>query len=108
MDGIVRDWNSRKGYGWIQPLIGRPDETADVFCHISQLRRGRGEDPIPPPIGARVRFSLCQGSKGLQAAGVSIVEEQPRSFKLNDTHHQHPETRRDNYEFNTSEREKKA
>ena len=68
MTGIVRSYNDRRGYGYIQPLIGRPDTTPDVFFHISSVRGG-----IAPPKGAEVRFLLVRGERGPQAADIELM-----------------------------------
>ena len=47
----------------------------NIFVHISQVRRRRGEEPMPLPEGARVSFKIVNSPKGPQAADVEIVEE---------------------------------
>jgi hypothetical protein len=37
MTEIVKSYNTEKGYGFIQPLIGKPNETSKVFFHISSV-----------------------------------------------------------------------
>jgi cold shock CspA family protein len=69
MTGIVKKFFEKAGYGFIQPLIGKPDTTPEVFFHVSSVR-GR----IAPPIGAEVRFKLVRGEHGPQAANVELLE----------------------------------
>lgn len=38
MTGIVKSFNDAKGYGFILPLVGKPDDAEWVFFHMSQLR----------------------------------------------------------------------
>jgi CspA family cold shock protein len=73
MNGIIRRFNHARGYGFIEPLVGKPGQVADVFFHASAIRiEGRGRPSVP--IGAEVRFKLVRGSKGPQAADVELVE----------------------------------
>lgn len=62
-----------RGYGFITPLIGKPDTVERVFFHISAMRSGGPGRPGAPPVGAEVRFRLVRGVKG-QAADVELVE----------------------------------
>lgn len=72
MNGLVVSYNDRKGYGFIAPLIGKPDSTPEVFFHVSAIRREQGLRPCIPN-GAEVRFELVRGAKGPQAANVELV-----------------------------------
>ncbi|MFB3778809.1 MAG: cold-shock protein [Bryobacteraceae bacterium] len=66
MDGIVRRFDSRRGFGWITPLIGSPDSTTDVWFHISAVRNAE-----ILPGGCRVSFKIVDAPGGrVQAASV--------------------------------------
>jgi cold shock CspA family protein len=69
MDGIVRSFSAARGYGFLQPLIGKPD-VEWIYFHVSSLKFGSRALPV----GARVRFVLCDGSRGRpQAADVELI-----------------------------------
>ena len=63
--GTVKWFNGGKGYGFIER-----EEGDDVFVHFSAIL-GEGYRNLDE--GQRVEFSIEQGPKGLQAAGVTIV-----------------------------------
>lgn len=65
MHGIIKSFNAHRGYGFIEPLIGKPGARM-VFFHVSTLRGHTA------PIGTRVSFSLVDGPKGPQAADVEL------------------------------------
>jgi cold shock CspA family protein len=70
MNGIVKSFTTARGFGFIQPLVGKPDETDNVYFHISACRFGAA-----PPVGAEVRFKIVRGSGGrTQAADVEALE----------------------------------
>ena len=68
MNGIVRRYDHKRGFGFIKPLIGKPDTTADVYFHASALMYGQGV-----PEGAEVRFDLVRSETGPQAANVELL-----------------------------------
>jgi cold shock CspA family protein len=68
MNGIVRRFSLEDKYGFIQPLIGKPDTTPDIFFHLSACRFGAA-----PPVGAEVRFKVVRGEKGIQCADIELV-----------------------------------
>jgi cold shock CspA family protein len=70
MDGIVRSYDYRKGFGFITPLVGQPGTVADVFFHISTVKDG-----LALPAGARVSFLVVRGLKGAQACDVRVKQE---------------------------------
>lgn len=76
MNGIVKSFTTARGFGFIQPLVGKPDETDNVYFHISACRFGAA-----PPVGAEVRFKLVRGGGGgrTQAGDVELVEIASRS-----------------------------
>lgn len=61
--GVVKRFNSGKGYGFIAPDEGGED----VFVHFSAIQ-SEGFRTLKE--GQRVRFEVVQGPKGLQAARV--------------------------------------
>jgi CspA family cold shock protein len=63
--GIVKWFNSTKGYGFIQRDAG-----GDVFVHFSAIE-GEGYRSLDE--GQRVEFSVEEGPKGLQAVRVRAV-----------------------------------
>lgn len=64
--GVVKWFNSAKGYGF----IGR-EEGDDVFVHFSAIDQ-EGYKSLNE--GDKVVFNVTQGPKGLQAADVKVVE----------------------------------
>ncbi len=60
--GVVKWFNTVKGYGFLQQPNG-----PDVFVHYSAIR-GDGFKNLEE--GMRVEFSIVEGPKGLQAADV--------------------------------------
>lgn len=63
--GVVKWFNSKKGYGFITDEEGK-----DVFVHYSKIS-GDGYKTLDE--GQNVMFDLEDGEKGKQAANVSIV-----------------------------------
>ncbi len=62
--GIVKWFNSNKGYGFITR-----DQGGDVFVHYSSIR-GDGYRSLEE--GNKVEFIVTQGNKGLQAEDVIV------------------------------------
>jgi CspA family cold shock protein len=62
LTGVVKWFNSQKGYGFIQPETG-----PDVFVHYSAIV-GEGYRNLEE--GERVEFSITEGPKGPQASEV--------------------------------------
>lgn len=69
MNGLVERSINKAGYCLIKPLVGKPEEAHLIFCHISATK-----ERCLPPTGAEVRFILCRGPRGVQAANVEVVE----------------------------------
>lgn len=65
--GIVKWFDSGKGYGFIQR-----DDGADVFIHYKNIQ-GDGYRTLKQ--GDRVEFSLKDGPKGLQAEEVEAISD---------------------------------
>ena len=62
LTGVVKWFNSQKGYGFIQPETG-----PDVFVHYSAIV-GEGYRNLEE--GEQVEFSITEGPKGPQASEV--------------------------------------
>ena len=65
-EGIVKWFNSEKGFGFITP----EDGSADVFVHYSEIQSG-GFRTLEE--NQRVSFEIGQGNKGPQATGVTLI-----------------------------------
>lgn len=65
--GIVKWFNSAKGYGF----ISRNSNKGDVFVHFKAII-GEGYKSLNE--GDLVEFNVEEGKKGLQAADVSILK----------------------------------
>ena len=76
VDGTVKWFNNRKGYGFITP-----DESAgldsDVFVHYSNIQ---GEEAEFKSLneGDKVAFEIEETPKGPQAVTVTVTEAAPR------------------------------
>ena len=65
--GVVKWFDNRKGYGFIQ----RDGEGDDVFVHFREIQ-GEGFKTLFE--GQKVEFGLIQREKGFAAESVSTVE----------------------------------
>ncbi len=65
--GAVKWFNDAKGFGFITQDGGGPD----VFCHYSAIKSD-GFKTLPE--GAKVKFDVTQGQKGLAAANVELLK----------------------------------
>jgi len=73
--GIVKWFNSRKGYGFITS-----EEGGDVFVHFSALKGDKDEYKSLNE-NDKVEFDIVQGQKGPQASNVVIIKKAPRQYK---------------------------
>ena len=64
--GVVKWFNSEKGYGF----IAQQDGGADVFVHFRAIV---SEGFRSLNAGDRVSFTVSQGARGPQAANVSVI-----------------------------------
>ena len=64
--GIVKWFNSEKGYGFIEPSDG----SADLFAHYSAIN-SNGFRVLEE--GDSVSFDAEEGPKGLQAANITVL-----------------------------------
>ena len=65
--GIVKWFNSPKGYGFISP----EDGSEDVFAHYRNIV-GSGHRNLEE--NQRVEFSIEQGDKGLMATNIKVID----------------------------------
>lgn len=65
--GIVKWFDERKNYGFIQPEVGKKD----IFFHKSDLNTL--EKTIEE--GTRVEFDVVQSSKGQEAKNIEVLDE---------------------------------
>lgn len=69
--GTVKWFNAARGYGFV-----RSDDGAELFVHYSAIEMP-GYKQLEQ--GASVSFERVQGTKGLQAINVQIVEDKKDS-----------------------------
>ncbi|MCD6512676.1 MAG: cold shock domain-containing protein [Thermoplasmata archaeon] len=66
MEGTVKKWINRKGYGFIGV-----DGEKDVFVHYSDVKK---DGFVSLEIGQKVKFDLVDTDKGPRAKNVEPVE----------------------------------
>ncbi len=71
IEGTVKWFNSRKGYGFISK-----EGREDIFVHQTAIK-GSGSKSLRE--GQRVQFEIVSGPKGDQAANVIVIEEPTQS-----------------------------
>jgi len=94
MNGIVKYFNNTRGFGFIAPLIGRPDTAEEVFFHTSSLVGLKPGERAAVPIETEVSFDLVRGKGGRpQAANVRLVRINGKTLagahKTNNPHNRH-------------------
>lgn len=77
MNGTVKWFNSRKGYGFINSEDG-----SDVFVHFSAIN-GTEDEYKSLRENDKVAFDVVDGDKGKQASNVVVTEKAPREFTPN-------------------------
>ena len=66
MEGTVKFFSNKKGYGFLE------SEDGDVFVHYSAIK-GDGYKSLKK--GDKVRFSVVKTEKGAQAKDVELLKE---------------------------------
>ena len=67
MQGTVKWFNGRKGYGFITP-----EEGEDVFVHYSSIVK-KDDEYKTLHENDKVEFNVTEGQKGLQASEVRVI-----------------------------------
>ena len=73
VNGTVKWFNSRKGFGFINSEDG-----TDVFVHYSALAGDEEYKTLNE--NDKVEFDVVEGKKGPQASNVVVTERAPRQF----------------------------
>jgi len=74
--GVVKWFNSKKGYGFITPDGAEGAEAKDVFVHYSAITiEGDGFRTLNE--GDKVTFEVVDGRKGQEARDVVVTEAAP-------------------------------
>ena len=68
--GTVKEWESKKGFGFIQPSDG----TSDVFVHISAVQSAGLESRFTFTNGMIIEFETQKGRGKASATNLSIPE----------------------------------
>ncbi len=76
--GVVKFFNSRKGYGFITPEEGE----GDVFVHMSAIIADSDEQKILNQYD-EVTYEITQGQKGPQASEVVVTKKAPPQPRTN-------------------------
>lgn len=78
MEGTVKWFNARKGYGFIIPEEGEKD----VFVHYSAIQVQPGEFATLHE-NDKVQFEIQEGQKGPEARNVEVTEHAPKPQRNN-------------------------
>ena len=73
VEGIVKWFNNKKGYGFISPSDG----SDDVFIHYTAIQGEEGDFKTVYE-GDTVEFDVVDGQKGPQASNVTVTKKGPR------------------------------
>ena len=76
--GVVKFFNTRKGYGFITPEEG----TGDVFVHMSAIIADSDEQKILNQYD-EVTYEITEGQKGPQASEVVVTKKAPPQPRTN-------------------------
>ncbi len=72
VNGVVKWFNSRKGYGFITS-----ESEEDIFVHFSVIEVDEGKFKTLYE-GETVEFEITEGDKGQQASNVKVLEASNR------------------------------
>ena len=64
MTGTIEFFNHKRGFGFINPLVGVGKDCEQVFAHLSSFVYKLGEDTQPLPQGSEVTFELVRRETG--------------------------------------------
>ena len=76
VNGTVKWFNSRKGYGFITT-----DEEQDVFVHYTSINVEDNNEFKTLYENDKVEFEVTEGQKGPQASDVKVIERAPQQFR---------------------------
>ena len=65
--GIIARFDTRRGFGWLRPVLDRPG-AVEIFFHRSVI-----EDSGNLPTGCEVEFELVKSIRGPQAYHVRAI-----------------------------------
>ena len=74
IEGTVKWFNNRKGYGFIAT------EEGDIFVHHSAIVK-KGDEFATLNEEDKVNFEIVQGDKGPAASNVVVTEAAPRQIR---------------------------
>ncbi len=77
--GIVKWFNSRKGYGFITPENSEGEN--DIFVHYTAILVESEDQYRALYEGDKVSFNIVDGKKGPEARDVEIIEKAPRPHR---------------------------
>ncbi len=78
VDGSVKWFNGRKGFGFISPSEGEKD----VFVHYSAIQTSNDEFASLNE-NDKVSYDVVEGAKGLEAKNVVVTEKAPYTPREN-------------------------
>jgi cold shock CspA family protein len=73
MNGIIKRFDAKRGFGFIQSLAGGGPDVLPIYFHITAVCQPEKGFLPALPIGCEVRFDLCRSDRGAQAANVRLV-----------------------------------